>query len=142
MPENNKFRVLFVCLGNACRSPMAEAIARFSASDVLEPSSAGLYPLGYVPDMTQSTLARNGYEANGLSSKPLRDADFEAVDLVINLSGEPRHLAFADPAKVVDWDVADPYGADPAVYQRILEDLEQRVAELAARLRDKSKEKK
>ena len=51
-----KLRVLFVCLGNACRSPMAEAIASHDASDVLEASSAGLYPLGEIPDETQETL--------------------------------------------------------------------------------------
>jgi protein-tyrosine-phosphatase len=139
MRADQKIRVLFVCLGNACRSPMAEAIARHNASDILEPSSAGLFPLGYVPEMTEQTLLRNGYPAAGLSSKPLSSEVLDRVDLIINLSGEPRKEAFDNPSKVEDWSVADPYGANEAVYQRILEELEQRVRRLADRLREKRK---
>ena len=134
-----KLRVLFVCIGNACRSPMAEAIAKHEASDVLEASSAGLYPLGEIPEETQETLLRNGYSAVGLSSKPITNRIWNETDLVINLSGRIRDIAFDDPAKVEDWDVADPYGANPAFYQTILEQLEQRIRLLADRLRQQRK---
>ena len=40
--EQKKTHVLFVCFGNACRSIMAEAIARSDDGDVIEPASAGL----------------------------------------------------------------------------------------------------
>src|SRR5271167_2551150 len=82
-----KLRVLFICLGNACRSPMAEAIALREAGDIIEPSSAGLYPLGEIPDATEQTLLRNGYRAAGLSSKPITTQAWNEADLVINLSG-------------------------------------------------------
>jgi protein-tyrosine-phosphatase len=134
-----KLRVLFVCIGNACRSPMAEAIAKREAADVLEASSAGLYPLGEIPDETQETLSRNGYSAVGLSSKPITNRIWNEADLVINLSGRIRDIAFDDPAKVEDWDVADPYGANPAFYQTILEQLQQRIRLLADRLRQQRK---
>jgi protein-tyrosine-phosphatase len=134
-----KLRVLFVCIGNACRSPMAEAIAKREAADVLEASSAGLYPLGEIPDETQETLLRNGYSAVGLSSKPITNCIWNEADLVINLSGRIRDIAFDDPAKVEDWTVADPYGADPAFYQTILEQLQQRIRLLADRLRQQRK---
>jgi arsenate reductase (thioredoxin) len=134
-----KLRVLFVCLGNACRSPMAEAIAQHEASDVLEACSAGLYPLGEIPDETQETLLRNGYSAVGLSSKPITNRIWNEADLVINLSGRIRDIAFDDPAKVEDWDVADPYGANPAFYQTILGQLQQRIRLLADRLRQQRK---
>jgi len=136
-----KLRVLFVCIGNACRSPMAEAIAKREAADVLEASSAGLYPLGEIPDETQETLSRNGYSAVGLSSKPITNKTWNEADLVINLSGRIRDIAFDDPAKVEDWDVADPYGANPAFYQTILEQLQQRIRLLADRLRQQRKAK-
>ena len=134
-----KLRVLFVCIGNACRSPMAEAIAKREAADVLEASSAGLYPLGEIPDETQETLSRSGYSAVGLSSKPITNRIWNEADLVINLSGRIRDIAFDDPAKVEDWAVADPYGANPAFYQTILEQLQQRIRLLADRLRQKRK---
>jgi arsenate reductase (thioredoxin) len=135
MAEVQKSRVLFVCIGNACRSPMAEAIARQHASDVIEPSSAGIYPLGRLAKTTEQTLIANGYSVEELYSKPLRREVLQSVDLVVNLSGESLE-SFGDPtAKIEDWPVADPYGEDRVAYQRILGELETRILLLAARLR-------
>jgi arsenate reductase (thioredoxin) len=135
MAEAQKSRVLFVCIGNACRSPMAEAIARQHASDVIEPSSAGIYPLGRLAKTTEQTLLANGYSVAELHSKALHREILQKVDLVVNLSGESLD-AFGDhTAKIEDWPIADPYGEDPATYQRILEELETRVLLLAASLR-------
>jgi len=136
MEHSSRFRVLFVCIGNACRSPMAESVARRDAADIIEPSSAGLYPLGRVSLGTEEVLLANGYSVDELSSKPLRSEAIENADLIINLSGERRELVFDDPSRVEDWKVADPYGEDPATYQRILEEIEGRVRLLASRLRE------
>ncbi len=133
--KRGRTKVLFVCLGNACRSPMAEAIAFGVAADVIEPSSAGLTPLGRVEPMTTETLVRNGYPAAGLESKAIHFEALRAADIIVNMSGRPREIAFDDPARVEDWLVEDPYGADAELYQRIFEDIERRVAKLADRLR-------
>jgi len=135
MSDEGKVRVLFVCIGNACRSPMGEAIARKDASDIIESSSAGLYPMGMIPEMTQTTLERNDYSAIGLRSKGLREIAAEEVDLVINLSGYERAQVLEKFAQVENWEVSDPYGADEATYQRILEEIRSRVMRLAQRLR-------
>jgi arsenate-mycothiol transferase len=130
---------LFVCFGNACRSPMAEAIAKREAGDVIEATSAGLYPLGEIPSHTQKTLEQNGYSAEGLESKRIAPDVWKRADLVINLSGRMRELEFEEYDKVEDWDVADPYGEGHATYQRILEDIRGRVRGLAQRLREKQR---
>ena len=135
MANNRKTRVLFVCIGNACRSPMGEAIARKDAGDVIEPSSAGFYPLGMIPELTQTTLERNDYSASGLRSKGLQEIAAEEVDLVVNLSGYERAQALESFTQVENWEVSDPYGADEATYQRILEEIRGRVKRLAERLR-------
>jgi arsenate reductase len=134
-------KVLFVCMGNACRSPMAESIAIRDAADVIEACSAGLSPLGFLPDLTRQTLIANGCVTENLCSTPITREAWDSSDIVINMSGVPRARAFTDPEKVEDWDVQDPYGADPAVYQTIYEDIEKRVASLAARLRKTAVEK-
>jgi protein-tyrosine-phosphatase len=133
--KSRRKKVLFVCLGNACRSPMAESIARRDAADVVESCSAGLSPLGYVPMLTMQTLAANGYSIDGLSSTPITRAVWDSADMVINMSGLAKERAFMDYEKVEDWDVQDPYGSDPVLYQTIYEDIQRRVSELAARLR-------
>jgi protein-tyrosine-phosphatase len=144
MPSGARFKVLFVCLGNACRSPMAEAIARKLAPDVIEPSSAGIYPLGRLADETQQTLRANGYPFAHIASKPLRSNTLESADIVINMSGKaldgffPEGRSSGGPLprkKVKIWDVEDPYGEEAATYQRILEELESKVLMLAAQLR-------
>lgn len=136
MKKIGRTKVMFVCLGNACRSPMAEAIASRDAADVIEASSAGLTPLGHVERMAKQTLENNDYPVDGLDSKYVEPSAFDATDIVINMSGRPRELFFEDPAKVEDWCVEDPYGADAELYQRIFEDIRGRVAELATRLRN------
>ena len=128
-------KVLFVCLGNACRSPMAEAIALRDAPDVIEPSSAGLTPLGRIEPMTKRTLAKNGFSSDELWSKTLLAAALEQADIVINMSGRPKEAAFKGAANVENWAVEDPYGADAEHYQRIFEHIERLVGELAGRLR-------
>jgi protein-tyrosine-phosphatase len=73
-------RVLFICIGNACRSPMAEAIARRDAADVIEAASAGVAPLGFVAQQTGLTLTENGYSSDDLKSKPVAREVWEAAD--------------------------------------------------------------
>jgi protein-tyrosine-phosphatase len=133
--SGQRTKVLFVCLGNSCRSPMAEAIATHIASDILEVSSAGLASLGRIQSQTKLTIVKNGYPADGLESKPLRFGDLEFADIVINMTGQRGTLVFYDSSKVEDWAVEDPYGSDPDTYQRTFEDIERRVVDLVARVR-------
>ncbi len=133
----HRAKVLFVCIGNSCRSPMAEAIARKDALEEIEASSAGLAPLGFVAEMTTQTLLRNGYAVDGLASKPISLEAWECADIVVNMSGRAKEFAFRNfrgHAKVEDWEIEDPYG-DPEKYQGTYETVQQRVAELARRLR-------
>jgi arsenate reductase len=122
-------------MGNSCRSQIAEALARHSASDVIEASSAGVYPLGHVADLTHAVLKERGVRADGQFSKGLHhDSIPQPPDLVINMSGLPGASLFAE-LNFEDWLVEDPYGEDVETYRRICDDIEARVAELAARLR-------
>jgi protein-tyrosine-phosphatase len=132
-------KVLFLCIGNACRSQMAEAIAKHSASDVIEPSSAGLVPFGEIPPTTLSVLEELGISAEGQSSKPLRSEDLAAADIVINMTGRPGKLVFTEQvANIEDWDVGDPYGFNLSVYRGIRDEIETRVEDLARRIREKA----
>jgi protein-tyrosine-phosphatase len=134
-----KKRILFVCFGNACRSPMAEAIARKDAADVIEPASAGLFPLGEIPLHTRQTLEQRGYSTEGLTSKRIAHELWERADVVIDLSGRMRELEFDDYEKVEDWDVADPFGENAATYQKIFLEIQNRVRNLAQRLREEER---
>lgn len=114
---------------------MAEAIARREARDIIEPYSAGLIPLGKIPELTFEALLQNGYSAQGLSSKPIDKELWNSVDLVINLSGKFKENTWHDHRKVEDWRVDDPFLGTPTDYQKALSEIETRVRKLAARLR-------
>jgi len=114
---------------------MAEAIAAHIGSDVMEVSSAGLVARGRVQSLTKLTIAKNGYPADELQSKPLEADDLEAADIRVNMTGRPDFALFQDPAKVEGWNVEDPYGAGPQTYQRVFEDIESRVVLLIGKVR-------
>jgi arsenate reductase (thioredoxin) len=132
-------KVLFLCIGNACRSQMAEAIAKHHASDVIEPASAGLVPFGEIPPTTVSVLQELGISVEEQSSKPLRSEDLAAADIVINMTGRPGNLVFTETLEnIEDWDVGDPYGFNLPVYRAIRDEIETRIDDLARRLREKA----
>jgi protein-tyrosine-phosphatase len=116
---------------------MAEGIARYDAADVMEASSAGLHPLGYIAELTKQTLMKNGYSANGLTSDLLIQETIESADLIINMTGRLREHIFRGQENVEDWLVEDPYGEDPETYQRVFEGIRRRVNQLAMSLREK-----
>ena len=78
---------------------MAEAIARYDAADVIEASSAGLSPMGSIPEQTKQTLTQNGYSAQGLTSDALTREAADAADIIINMTGKPREETFLESGK-------------------------------------------
>jgi protein-tyrosine phosphatase len=82
-------RVLFVCMGNICRSPTAEGVLRAQAVAAgigIEVDSAGThaYHVGEPPDeRTQRHARRRGIELGGLRARQLQAADFERFDWVL-----------------------------------------------------------
>ena len=92
--EGKGVKVLFVCLGNICRSPAAEEIfrtqvARQALSDSIEADSAGTYSghAGNLPDpRMRRAAARRGYELTH-RARPLHEADFERFDRIVVMDG-------------------------------------------------------
>ena len=133
-------RVLFVCVGNSCRSQMAEALARHHASDVIRASSAGISPLGIIAEPTRKVLLERGVLMPGHASKGTTEANIQSAELIVNMTGIHGKALFREnlSAPVLDWDVTDPYGDDMGVYRRVCDEIEALVIELAARLRVES----
>jgi arsenate reductase (thioredoxin) len=136
---SSRTKVLFLCIGNACRSQMAEAIARDRASDVIEASSAGLVPFGEIPRTTLAVLGELGISGDGLRSKPLGAEEVSSADLVINLTGHSGPEIFTGRApRMEDWQVGDPFGFNLSMFRSIRDQISTRVDDLAERLRRKA----
>ena len=81
-----RVHVLFVCVGNVCRSVMAEAMARKYGSDVLSASSAGVAAAGSGSSTTRQMLSELNIESREHVPRRLTDIDLNRFDLIVNIS--------------------------------------------------------
>ena len=134
MPLMSATRILFICVGNMCRSPMAEAIARALGGDKVDARSAGLTPLGWVAEQTFGALQAVGVEAEGLTSKGLQEVDTEDLDIVVLLLGDRGldHIPHGIGARREAWPIPDPFGEDEELYLEVARQLEERIRRLFA----------
>jgi arsenate reductase (thioredoxin) len=128
-----KKRVLFVCIGNSCRSQMAEALARAYGSDVLVAYSAGLSPAMTISPLTKQVLAERNLNIDAHFPKGLELAARQPLDLVVNMSGHPVDLP---ASRLVTWAVRDPIGQPESVYRDVLQQIEGLVMGLILSLRN------
>ncbi|WP_298127222.1 low molecular weight protein-tyrosine-phosphatase, partial [Brevundimonas sp.] len=88
---------LFVCLGNICRSPLAEGALRAEAARagvavVVDSAGTGDWHAGEAPDRrAQGVARRHGVDVSGLRARQVRAEDFRRFDHVIAL--DPQNLA-------------------------------------------------
>ena len=127
-----KKRVLFVCIGNSCRSQMAESFARAYGADVMSVESAGLSPATIIQPQTIQMLAERNLNVDGQFPKNLEVVLRQPFDLVVNISGHPLPLP---GSRVVNWAVADPIGQKEAVYRTVVSQIEGLVMSLIMLLR-------
>lgn len=91
MSAKPAYRVLFVCLGNICRSPTAEGVFRrkleaAGLTDLVAADSAGTagYHIGAPPDRrSQAEAARRGTDLSKLKARQVRASDFAEFDLIL-----------------------------------------------------------
>ena len=129
-----KKRVLFLCIGNACRSQMAEAFAKAYGADILIVQSAGLAPAVSMPPLTRQTLSEKNISSEGQYPKGVESFPGESFDVVVNLSGERLPPAFG-AARIIDWIVRDPIGESPDVYRSVATQIEGLIMRLILELR-------
>ena len=126
-------RVLFLCIGNSCRSQMAEGFARAYGADVIEPASAGLAPAYMVDPTSHKIMMEKNIDLGGAYPKSLQAALAEGCDLIVNMSGEtlPAKTSIA----VEEWSVRDPVLMSEEQHREIANEIEQLVMQLILKLR-------
>ena len=130
-------KVLFVCIGNVCRSPMAEAFANHYGRDVLIAASAGLAPLtGALPE-TRAIMEEVNVDISKHEPKEYEPSSAAQYDVVVNMSG--YELPGKPPKETLEWDVADPFQRGPEAYRNARADVERRVMQLILKMRRKKK---
>ena len=155
-------KILFVCLGNICRSPTAEGVTRAIATReapelALELDSAGTaaYHAGSPPDArTVAAAARRGYTLAHLRARVVTPEDFAAFDLILAMdqdnltvlrkrapaAAQPRLRLFLEFAPEQERrEMPDPYYGGPNGFEDVLDLTEAAARGLLAFLRRSSR---
>ncbi|MDO6964854.1 low molecular weight protein-tyrosine-phosphatase [Rhizobium alvei] len=149
-------RILFVCLGNICRSPLAEGILRHRAAEggfgdrlIVDSAGTGGWHQGEGPDPRSVAAARdNGIDISGLRARQVKTADFSHFDMIFamdranlrDLVRRTPHDSSADLHLFMDFvgseprDVPDPYYGDAQDFDRVFRMLDEGCTKLLATL--------
>lgn len=128
-----KPRVAFVCVHNACRSQIAEALGRKLASDVFESYSAGTALKSALnPDAVRLMRALYGVDMEACQHPKLLE-DIPPVDVVITM-GCGVHCPNLPCKHREDWGIEDPTGKPDAAFTEAIRIIERRVLALREQL--------
>jgi protein-tyrosine phosphatase len=155
-------KILFVCLGNICRSPTAEAVFREvlkrDAPDLdiqIDSAGTGGYHIGEPPDARAQTAARRrGYDMSALRARQVQTDDFQHFDLILAMDEDNLavlqdrapatardrvrlFLEFAPHADRVD--VPDPYYGGANGFEEVLDLVEAASVGLIRHLRERNR---
>jgi arsenate reductase len=134
-PGSARVKILFVCVGNACRSQMAEAFANHFGKSKVQAFSAGSHPYGSIIPDTNIVMREKGISLEGQSSKGLDDVAVADMDVVITMGCEvgcPLPAGFK--GRSVDWNIPDPFARDIKTFRNVRDMIEKQVRELLADL--------
>ncbi len=130
-------RVMFVCLGNVCRSQMAEAFGRALGVGVFESISAGLTPGMMVDPVTKQVMAERGLNLDQQFPKSITLAATQGADLIVNMSGYPLPPGINWPS--VTWQVPDPHTKPINVHRETRDLVERLVMQLVLQYRTRAR---
>ena len=156
-------RVLFVCLGNICRSPMAEGVLRRLVTEAgyaervhIDSAGTHAYHVGEPPDERAAAAAlRRGIDISALRGRRAVEADIASHDYVLAMDHENyAHLRALSPpghehkvrlflefaSRTTERAVPDPYFGGPSGFDRVLDLIEDAAEGLLAEIRGRLEE--
>lgn len=122
--------VLFVCVGNAGRSQMAEAFFNRAAGGMARAISAGTKPAGAVDPQTIEVMREVGIDISGNRPKALTMEMLEQADRVVTMGCGVEGVCPASFVETEDWQLEDPKGKPSEDVRRIRDEIETRVMRL------------
>ena len=129
--------VLFVCVRNAGRSQMAEALLRLAAGGAHDARSAGSAPAEYVHPEVVAAMQELGVDLSDRKPHRLERADAEWADVVATM-GCGDACPYIPGKRYIDWELDDPAGKSLAETRAIRDDIAARIEALLSDLNGKA----
>jgi arsenate reductase (thioredoxin) len=126
-------RALFVCLHNAGRSQMSEALFARAAAGRHEARSAGTTPAERVHPEVVAAMAELGIDLGGRTPRRLSREDAEWADVVVTM-GCGDECPYIPGKRYLDWDLEDPKGQSLEAVRGTRDEIERRVRALSDEL--------
>jgi arsenate reductase len=126
-------RVLFVCVQNAGRSQIAEALFERATDGRHEARSAGSRPAERIHPETVEVMGELDVDLTGRTPQRLERPDVEWADLVVTM-GCGDECPVVPGKRYVDWQLDDPAGRPLTEVRRVRDEIERRVSDLLAEL--------
>ncbi|MFB6285302.1 MAG: low molecular weight phosphatase family protein [Candidatus Bipolaricaulia bacterium] len=131
-------RVIFVCVGNSCRSQMAQGLFNHLAKErdlARTAHSAGTQPEGQVSPEAIDVMSERGIDISHHTPDRVEPHQLANYDYVITMGCDDRNVCpstFRGDAR--DWEIRDPKGQSIDVFRTVRDEIEHRVRELLAEL--------
>jgi arsenate reductase len=132
-------RVLFICIGNAYRSQMAQGFARALGRGLLVADSAGLTPVYDLPEATIRVMQEKGLDVSSQYPQPVSGLDLKSYDLILNMTG--LSIPSLPPVTTRNWIVPDPVGRPDSVLREVRDKIESLVMGLVLELRQQREQR-
>lgn len=143
--------VYFVCTGNTCRSPMAEAILKHKGISNIEVKSAGVYAMdgGEMSINAQKVLDEQGISHNHTSTQ-VTEQDLKWATIILTMTRAHKEIILRNYPKFADktftlkeyatpyteLDVSDPFGGDVHMYRQTFEELSKLIQKFEERYKE------
>ena len=121
-------RVLFVCVENACRSQLAEAIANAKFGDYLQAFSAGSNPAKTINPKAINSLARKGIVLKNKKPKNVLEYEGQDFEFCVTMGCGDACPAFLS-AETIDWNIPDPKHMNDSEFDQIRDLIEKKIIE-------------
>ena len=131
--------ILFVCVGNSCRSQIAEAYFNHYAPPGFRAESAGTAPADMVNSSAKTVMAELGIDLGGHRPKKLTDNMIKRAKRIVSMGCSSDLCPATAKRKFEDWGITDPLGKDINFFREIRDTIQGKVLDLVEKYKSHSK---